>query len=47
MRIAIDTQSTVGRKTGIGYYTAELLAAMRQVAPQHDYVELDWGRDVV
>ena len=46
MRIAIDIQSTVGCKTGIGYYTAELLAAMRQVAPQHDYIELEWGRDV-
>jgi glycosyltransferase involved in cell wall biosynthesis len=46
MRIAIDTQSTVGRKTGIGYYTSELLAAMRRIAPQHEYMELDWGRDV-
>ena len=45
MRVAIDTQSTIGRKTGIGYYTAECLAAMRQVAPQHEYVEVTWGRD--
>ncbi len=44
MRIAIDTQSTLGRKTGIGIYTTKLLEALRQTAPQHEYVELDWGR---
>ena len=47
MRIGIDTQSTVGRKTGIGLYTAELLSALRRVAPEHVYLELQWGRDVV
>lgn len=47
MRIGIDTQSTLGRKTGIGHYTAELLSALRRVAPEHVYVELHWGRDVV
>ncbi|MCX6030228.1 MAG: glycosyltransferase family 1 protein [Chloroflexi bacterium] len=45
MRIALDTQSTLGRKTGIGIYTTQLLPALRQIAPQHDYVELDWGHD--
>ena len=44
MRIGIDTQSTLGRKTGIGLYTANLLRALRRVAPQHEYVELAWGR---
>ena len=45
MRIAVDTQSTLGFKTGIGIYTAALLAALRRTAPQHEYVALDWGRD--
>lgn len=40
MRIGIDTQSTLGQKTGIGLYTANLLRALRHVAPQHEYVEL-------
>ena len=44
MRIGIDTQSTLGRKTGIGLYTANLLRALARVAPQHEYVELSWGR---
>jgi glycosyltransferase involved in cell wall biosynthesis len=44
MKIGIDTQSTWGRKTGIGLYTVNLLHALRQVAPQHEYVELSSGR---
>ena len=44
MKIAIDTQPTLGRKTGIGLYTANLLRALRRVAAQHEYVELSWGR---
>jgi glycosyltransferase involved in cell wall biosynthesis len=47
VRIALDVQSTLGRKTGIGQYTHQLLAALRRVAPQHEYVPLDWGSDVV
>ena len=46
MRIALDTQSTVGRKTGIGIYTARLLDALRRVGPEHEYREIAWGRDV-
>lgn len=46
MIIGIDTQSTLGEKTGIGLYTANLLQALRKVAPQHQYVELCWGRPV-
>jgi len=44
MKIGIDVQSTLGRKTGIGLYTRNLLHALRCVAPQHEYVELSWGR---
>lgn len=47
MRIGIDIQSTLGHKTGIGQYTAKLLAALRRVAPEYEYLELNWGRDVV
>ncbi|MBI2953257.1 MAG: glycosyltransferase family 4 protein [Chloroflexi bacterium] len=47
MRIGIDTQSTLGRKTGIGQYTAKLLGALRRVAPEHKYLELSLGREVV
>lgn len=45
MRIALDTQSTLGRPTGIGQYTARLLAALRRVAPQHTYLEVGWGKE--
>jgi glycosyltransferase involved in cell wall biosynthesis len=45
MRIALDTQSTVGKPTGIGYYAAKLLDALRQVAPEHDYVAVQWGKN--
>lgn len=44
MRIGIDIQSTLGQKTGIGLYTANLLRALRQVAAYHEYIELAWGR---
>lgn len=47
MRVAIDTQSTLGRKTGIGQYTLRLAAAMRSAAPEHEFVELNLGRDIV
>lgn len=47
MRIGIDTQSTTGRKTGIGSYTANLLAALRKIAPENEFVELSWRQDVV
>jgi glycosyltransferase involved in cell wall biosynthesis len=45
MRIALDTQSTIGRATGIGQYTARLLAALRRVAPEHTYLEVAWGKE--
>lgn len=43
MKIALDVQSTLGRKTGIGLYTINLLQALRRIAPQHEYIELAWG----
>lgn len=46
MRIAIDTQSTLGRKTGIGIYAATLLEALRQTAPQHEYLEIHQAAEV-
>jgi glycosyltransferase involved in cell wall biosynthesis len=46
VKIALDVQSTLGRKTGIGQYTVQLLAALRRAAPQHEYIPLDWGGDV-
>jgi len=46
MRIALDTQSTVGRKTGIGIYTTALLDALRRIAPQHEFIELSLSREV-
>lgn len=47
MRIAVDTQSTLGRKTGIGHYATQLLAALRRVAPENEYIEFNCARDVV
>lgn len=44
MRIALDTQSTFAPYTGIGRYTLNLLAALRRVAPQHEYLELHLGQ---
>lgn len=43
MRIAIDTQSTIGQRTGIGQYTSMLLSELRQVAPEHEYQEINLG----
>lgn len=45
-RVAVDMQATVGRKTGIGIYATQLLAALRRLAPGLDLVELTWGRDL-
>src|SRR5512145_863113 len=45
MKIAIDVQSTLSQKTGIGHYTANLLAALQRTIPQHTYLALDWGHD--
>ncbi len=47
MRIAMDLQSTLGHKTGIGHYAAQLFDALRHVAPENEYVAMHLGRDVV
>lgn len=47
MRIGIDTQSTMGESTGIGRYAKQLLASLRQVAPEHEYAALNWSAEVV
>jgi glycosyltransferase involved in cell wall biosynthesis len=46
MIIALDSQSTIGSKTGIGVYTSNLFNALRCVAPEHNYIELNQGTDV-
>ncbi len=47
MRVVLDVQSTLGQPTGIGQYARQLLAALRRVAPEHEFVGLSWGREVV
>lgn len=47
MRIAIDVQSATGKPTGIGQYTSNLLAALRNMAPEHEYVPIAWGKEPV
>lgn len=46
MKVAIDAQSTVGQRTGIGHYTERLIAALRITAPDHNFVPLTWGREM-
>ena len=46
MKVALDVQSTLGRKTGIGHYTAQLAAALRRAAPPIDLIEISMGKDV-
>ncbi|MCJ7737710.1 MAG: glycosyltransferase family 4 protein [Anaerolineae bacterium] len=44
MKICIDTQSTLGHKTGIGLYTQHLIEAVQAIAPHHHYYSLNWGQ---
>jgi len=37
MRIAIDVQSTLGNKTGIGYYTANLVKCLLRIDKENEY----------
>lgn len=46
-RVGIGIEPTLGQPTGIGRYTADLLAALRAVAPEHDYVPLGPARQRV
>ncbi len=43
MRVAVDTQSTLGAMTGIGRYTSELVGALK-AAGTYDIAELNCGR---
>ncbi|GIW07557.1 MAG: glycosyl transferase family 1 [Dehalococcoidia bacterium] len=47
MEIAVDVQSTLGQRTGIGRYTAQLVAALRRVAPEIAIREVSAGREIV
>ncbi|MCS6802253.1 MAG: glycosyltransferase family 1 protein [Chloroflexota bacterium] len=47
MEIAIDVQSTLGQRTGIGQYTARLVEALRRTAPELLIREVSAGRDLV
>jgi len=40
MRIGIDTQSIIEKKTGLGIYTQNLLYALKKIAPENEYVEI-------
>lgn len=46
MRVAFDTSSTRGSKTGIGIYTQGLIRALRTYARELEIVELDDGAGV-
>jgi len=39
MRVGIDTQSVVEKKTGLGIYTKNLLQALKKIAPENEYIE--------
>ncbi|MFN8535182.1 MAG: glycosyltransferase family 1 protein [Dehalococcoidia bacterium] len=45
--LAIDVQSTLGQRTGIGQYTASLLTALRKVTPELVIRDVSAGRDLV
>jgi len=45
MRIAIDVQSTLGPRTGIGVYTANLLRWLPRVEPEVELTRLALGRE--
>lgn len=38
MRIAIDAQTTLGQKTGFGFYVKNLVEALAKVDPQNQYI---------
>lgn len=46
MRVAFDASPVRGRKTGIGVYTADLMRALNEYAPQMETVALDDGVEV-
>lgn len=40
MKVAIDTQTTLGQKTGFGFYVENLVSHLEQVDRHHQYVKL-------
>lgn len=38
MKIAIDTQTTLGQKSGFGFYVKNLTESLKKVDPQNDYI---------
>ena len=38
MKIAIDTQTTLGQKSGFGFYVKNLVEALSRVDPKNDYI---------
>lgn len=45
MKIAIDTQTTLGRKTGFGFYVSNLVKNLEKVDSQNDYAFIRPERD--
>ncbi|HTL70359.1 MAG TPA: glycosyltransferase family 1 protein, partial [Candidatus Eisenbacteria bacterium] len=45
MKIAVDYQSAEGRRTGLGVYTENLVAAMREEAPDTEFLLYKTGTD--
>lgn len=40
MKIAIDTQTTLGQKTGFGFYVKNLVEALEKVDPTDEYIKI-------
>jgi len=43
MKIAIDTQTTLGQKSGFGFYVKDLVDNLKKVAPENEYFLIDPG----
>ncbi len=44
MKIAYDLQSTLGHKTGLGYYTDQLVTHVKKIAPTHEFFEINTAK---
>lgn len=44
MKIGIDTQSVIKKKTGLGIYTENLVTVLKKIAPENEYVLLHSDR---
>ena len=38
MRIAIDTQTTMGQRVGMGFYVSNLVKSLQKIAPENQYI---------